>query len=117
MKIGELIKSVWQKLSGVNRVDYVCGDGEALPLPLSPEREFSALREMQSGERFEREKAKEELIKHNLRLVVYIARKFDNTGVDNDDLISIGTIGLIKAINSFKVDKNIKLATYASRCI
>ena len=117
MKIGELIKSVWQKLSGVNRVDYVCGDGEALPLPLSPEREFSALCEMQSEERFEREKAKEELIKHNLRLVVYIARKFDNTGVDNDDLISIGTIGLIKAINSFKVDKNIKLATYASRCI
>ena len=117
MKIGELIKSVWQKLGGVNRVDYVCGDGEALPLPLSPEREFSALCEMQSEERFEREKAKEELIKHNLRLVVYIARKFDNTGVDNDDLISIGTIGLIKAINSFKVDKNIKLATYASRCI
>ena len=63
------------------------------------------------------ERAKAELIQRNLRLVVYIAKKFDNTGVDNDDLVSIGTIGLIKAINSFKVDKNIKLATYASRCI
>ena len=57
------------------------------------------------------------MIKHNLRLVIYIARKFDNTGVDGDDLVSIGTIGLIKAINSFRSDKNIKLATYASRCI
>jgi RNA polymerase sporulation-specific sigma factor len=65
----------------------------------------------------EADEAKSILIKHNLRLVVYIARKFDNTGVDADDLISIGTIGLIKAINSFKPDKNIKLATYASRCI
>jgi RNA polymerase sporulation-specific sigma factor len=63
------------------------------------------------------ERAKAELIQHNLRLVVYIARKFENTGVDNDDLVSIGTIGLIKAINSFKMDKKIKLATYASRCI
>ena len=65
----------------------------------------------------EADEAKSALIQHNLRLVVYIARKFDNTGVDADDLISIGTIGLIKAINSFNPDKNIKLATYASRCI
>ena len=63
------------------------------------------------------EEVKYKLVEHNLRLVVYIARKFDNTGVDADDLISVGTIGLIKAINSFKTDKNIKLATYASRCI
>ena len=63
------------------------------------------------------EEVKSKLVEHNLRLVVYIARKFDNTGVDADDLISVGTIGLIKAINSFKTDKNIKLATYASRCI
>lgn len=63
------------------------------------------------------EKAKSKLIERNLRLVVYIARKFDNTGVDIDDLISVGTIGLIKAVNSFDFDKNIKLATYASRCI
>ncbi len=96
-------------------VDYVCGSGEALPLPLSPEEEGEVLKSLAEGE--ERELAKTKLIQHNLRLVVYIARKFDNTGVDNDDLISIGTIGLIKAINSFKTDKNIKLATYASRCI
>lgn len=96
-------------------VDYVCGNGEALPLPFSPEEEGEMLRLLSQEE--EKERAKAELIKHNLRLVVYIARKFENTGVDNDDLVSIGTIGLIKAINSFKTDKNIKLATYASRCI
>ncbi len=96
-------------------VDYVCGSGEALPLPFSPEEEGEMLRLLALEE--EKERAKAELIQHNLRLVVYIARKFENTGVDNDDLVSIGTIGLIKAINSFKTDKNIKLATYASRCI
>ena len=98
-------------------VDYVCGNGEALPLPLSPEEEGKTLQVMLTGEAREREKAKAELIQRNLRLVVYIARKFDNTGVESDDLVSIGTMGLIKAINSFKTDKNIKLATYASRCI
>ena len=86
-----------------------------MPLPLSAEEESMALQQL-ANER-EKETAKALLIQHNLRLVVYIARKFDNTGVDNDDLISIGTIGLIKAINSFKADKKIKLATYASRCI
>ncbi len=96
-------------------VDYVCGGGEALPLPLSVEEESETLRRL--ALEGEKEEAKSKLIQHNLRLVVYIAKKFDNTGVDNDDLISIGTIGLIKAINSFRVDKNIKLATYASRCI
>ena len=100
-----------------NTVDYVCGSGEALPLPLSAEEEGASLKTLIEGEEAERERAKSLLIQHNLRLVVYIARKFDNTGVDNDDLISIGTIGLIKAINSFRTDKNIKLATYASRCI
>ena len=98
-------------------VDYVCGDGEALPLPFSPEEEALVLKIMSEGEAREREDAKSQLIQRNLRLVVYIARKFDNTGVDNDDLVSIGTMGLIKAIQSFKTDKNIKLATYASRCI
>ena len=73
------------------------------------------LSKLEAGEDTEAIKAK--LIEHNLRLVVYISRKFENTGVDSDDLISIGTIGLIKAINSFCTDKNIKLATYASRCI
>ncbi len=73
------------------------------------------LRKMEEGEEVESVKAA--LIEHNLRLVVYISHKFENTGVDSDDLISIGTIGLIKAVSSFRTDKNIKLATYASRCI
>ena len=117
MKLLEVMKIFLQKLGGEdaeNTVDYVCGGGEALPLPLSPEEETGLLKEMEEGET---ERAKALLIQHNLRLVVYIARKFDNTGVDNDDLVSIGTIGLIKAVNSFRTDKNIKLATYASRCI
>ena len=86
-----------------------------MPLPLSSEEEAEMLRKLTEGEDAEAVKAK--LIEHNLRLVVYITHKFENTGVDTDDLISIGTIGLIKAINSFRTDKNIKLATYASRCI
>ena len=116
MKIMEVIKNfLLGLLPQQGLVDYICGNGEALPLPLSPEEEGEMLRLLALDE--EKERAKSELIQHNLRLVVYIARKFENTGVDNDDLVSIGTIGLIKAIHSFKVDKNIKLATYASRCI
>lgn len=120
MKIVEVLQIFLQKINVIeakNTVDYVCGNGEALPLPLSPEEEGKQLKLMAEGGEIEREKAKAELIQRNLRLVVYIAKKFDNTGVENDDLISIGTIGLIKAISSFKADKNIKLATYASRCI
>jgi len=116
MKIIEVLKLFLNKAVGEeSAVDYVCGSGEALPQPLSAEEEGEALALLL--EEGERERAKAKLIQHNLRLVVYIARKFDNTGVDGDDLISIGTIGLIKAINSFRTDKNIKLATYASRCI
>lgn len=116
MKVKEILKIFLQKLClDKEVVDYVCGGGEALPLPLSPEEESEMLKKL--GEEQEKEQARALLIQHNLRLVVYIARKFDNTGVDNDDLVSIGTIGLIKAINSFKADKKIKLATYASRCI
>ncbi len=116
MKLLEIVKVFLRRAVGdENTVDYVCGAGEALPLPLSAEEESAALQAL--AEEAGKEAAKSKLIQHNLRLVVYIARKFDNTGVDNDDLISIGTIGLIKAINSFKTDKNIKLATYASRCI
>lgn len=93
-------------------VQYI-GSAEVLPSPLSREDEAQALAAWRLGD----EKARETLIEHNLRLVVYIARKFENTGVATDDLISIGTIGLIKAVGTFKTDKNTKLATYASRCI
>lgn len=86
---------------------------EALPTPLTAEEEVVVMAQLRAGD----PKAKTTLIERNLRLVVYIARKFDNTGVDLEDLISVGTIGLIKAVNSFDPDKNIKLATYASRCI
>ncbi|MCI6005787.1 MAG: RNA polymerase sporulation sigma factor SigE [Blautia sp.] len=93
---------------------YYIGGNDVLPAPLSPQREAYVIDELGT----DREKeAKALLIEHNLRLVVYIAKKFDNTGVGVEDLISIGTIGLIKAINTFNPVKNIKLATYASRCI
>ena len=120
MKFVEILKVFLQKFCGTcdsATVDYVCGNGEALPLPLSAEEEQNSLRLLLHGEEQERGDAKARLIQHNLRLVVYISKKFDNTGVDSDDLISIGTIGLIKAIHSFNPEKNIKLATYASRCI
>lgn len=116
MKIIEVLRSFLHKIDAEDAVDYVCGT-EALPLPFSAQEEKEMLDKLERGEKEEADKIKSELIKHNLRLVVYIARKFDNTGVDGDDLVSIGTIGLIKAINSFRADKNIKLATYASRCI
>ena len=116
MRLLEWVKGFLQNVCTEEvTVDYICGNGDALPLPLSAEEEGEMVRLLEVEE--EKERAKAELIQRNLRLVVYIARKFDNTGVDNDDLVSIGTIGLIKAINSFRVDKNIKLATYASRCI
>lgn len=116
MKFIEVLRSFLHKIDAEDAVDYVCGT-EALPLPFSPQEEKEMLDKLERGEKEEADQIKGELIKHNLRLVVYIARKFDNTGVDGDDLVSIGTIGLIKAINSFRADKNIKLATYASRCI
>ena len=92
---------------------FYIGGTEVLPAPLSTEQENQMLEQLEMG----MEEAKSVLIEHNLRLVVYIAKKFDNTGVGVEDLISIGTIGLIKAINTFNPEKNIKLATYASRCI
>ena len=101
---------------------YYINGSDSLPPPLSPERENELLdiiaksKNEQTDERNSRN-AKNEIIEHNLRLVVYIARKFENTGINLEDLISIGTIGLIKAINTFRPDKNIKLATYSSRCI
>ncbi len=92
----------------------ILGGSEVLPPPLEVEKENEVISDL--GTEYEDE-AKSILIEHNLRLVVYIAKKFDNTGVGVEDLISIGTIGLIKAINTFNLDKKIKLATYASRCI
>ena len=93
---------------------HYIGGSEVLPAPLAVEEEAEAISDLGSKDN---EQAKKVLIEHNLRLVVYIAKKFDNTGVGVEDLISIGTIGLIKAINTFNPTKNIKLATYASRCI
>ena len=90
---------------------YYIGGSDTLPPPLPRDEEAAVL------ERLPEESARQTLIERNLRLVVYIAKRFDNTGINIEDLISIGTIGLIKAVNTFRADKNIKLATYASRCI
>ena len=114
MKLKKLLAFI-KKLLGLNdeTVLYYITGSDALPMPLSAEEESTAMVKLSAGNK----EVKSELIEHNLRLVVYIARKFDNTGVDIEDLISVGTIGLIKAVNSFAPEKNIKLATYASRCI
>ena len=93
-------------------IHYI-GGSDVLPPPLKGEQERSALEALEQGD----EKAKQRLVEHNLRLVVYIARRFESTGINLEDLISIGTIGLIKAISTYRLDKKIKLATYASRCI
>ena len=106
----------WQNIwfRRTNEVHYI-GGSDVLPEPLEAQEEAKMLENLEGGEH--QEEARKRLIEHNLRLVVYIAKKFDNTGVGVEDLISIGTIGLIKAINTFNTGKNIKLATYASRCI
>ena len=109
-RIMQAIKSVLNGNAEADLEYITTGDG--LPHPLEPQEEAAALAKLKTDPA-----VKSMLIEHNLRLVVYIARKFDNTGVDVEDLISIGTVGLIKAVNSFDSDKNIKLATYASRCI
>ena len=92
---------------------HYIGGSDTLPAPLSREEEGTLIARLEQGD----PQAPQTLIERNLRLVVYIARRFENTGINIEDLISIGTIGLIKAINTFRADKNIKLATYASRCI
>lgn len=92
---------------------FYIGGSDVLPAPLKGEAEAQALQSLEQGD----EQARQLLIERNLRLVVFIARRFENTGVNLEDLISIGTIGLIKAINTYRCDRNIKLATYASRCI
>ncbi len=101
-----------QKLSRKQGVYYINGP-ELLPPPYSPEKEAEVIAALEAGD----PDARNALIEHNLRLVVYIAKKFESTGTGIEDLISIGTIGLCKAVNTFRSDKNIKLATYASRCI
>lgn len=113
MKLFDFLKKVFKKIFSKSKGVYYLATGESLPTPLNAEEEKVILARIVDGDK----EAKNQLIERNLRLVVYVARKFDNTGIDLDDLISIGTIGLIKAINSFKIDKNIKLATFASRCI
>lgn len=107
-----LVSRLYVLLGLAPEVNYM-GGSESLPPPLSKEEELACSARAENGD----EAARRTLIEHNLRLVVYIAKKFDNTGISIEDLISIGTIGLIKAVNTFRSDKNIKLATYASRCI
>ena len=92
---------------------YYVGGSQSLPAPLDPEEEAEVLKKLKNND----DEARKTLVERNLRLVVYIAKKFENSGVGLEDLISIGTIGLMKGVNTFNVDKNIKLATYASRCI
>ena len=114
MKIGICWEKLLEKLGVVSapNVMYI-GGSDVLPPPLDRDLERDVLERMAAGDA----SARAQLIEHNLRLVVYIARRFENTGINIEDLISIGTIGLIKGINTFRLDKNIKLATYASRCI
>ena len=111
--MGNLLRQLLRWLSGrPDKVMYI-GGSDTLPPPLPRQEEAEWISRLEQGELL----ARQTLIERNLRLVVYIARRFENTGINIEDLISIGTIGLIKAINTFRADKNIKLATYASRCI
>lgn len=111
------MKIVWELLRKIGillpREIHYIGGSDILPAPLKGEQELDALQRLEQGD----EDAKKLLIERNLRLVVFISRRFENTGVNLEDLISIGTIGLIKAVDTYRLDRNIKLATYASRCI
>ena len=123
MKIPDIVKnsisSIYAKYIGENEeieylpIFYIAGS-QTLPPPLSPEEEAKLIEKLSEEDNLE---ARQKLVERNLRLVVYIAKKFENTGIGIEDLISIGTIGLMKGVNTFNSDKNIKLATYASRCI
>lgn len=106
-----LLLKIWGLACG--KGIYYIGGSDVLPAPLKGEEERTTLVAMEAGD----ESAKQRLVEHNLRLVVFIARRFESSGTNLEDLISIGTIGLMKAINTYRLDKNIKLATYASRCI
>ncbi len=111
-KLCTLASKIWNKLFGKRQGVYYVGTSGVLPPPLTREEEAEIIARLSYDEG-----ARQLLIEHNLRLVVYIAKRFENTGAATEDLVSIGSIGLIKAINTFRADKNIKLATYASRCI
>ena len=117
MSIKQYLKKTYQIIIQYLRESqqevYYIGGNEKLPPPLSKKEEMELLERLSNHD----DDARKKLVEKNLRLVVYIAKKFENSGVNIEDLISIGTIGLMKAINSFNIDKNIKLATYASRCI
>lgn len=115
----EIVRHIVWLITGVSARDgvYYINGSTTLPAPLSPDDEAKAVDMLASTDGESVSKARSKLVEHNLRLVVYIAKKFENTGAGLEDLISIGTIGLIKAVNTFRTDKNIKLATYASRCI
>ncbi|WP_024614575.1 RNA polymerase sporulation sigma factor SigE [Clostridium sp. Ade.TY] len=113
IKIKLLLNRIFEKLGLFRKKLHYVGGNDALPPPLSKDEEEDLVNKLSNGD----EGIRSILIERNLRLVVYIARKFENTGVYVEDLISVGTIGLIKAVNTFKPDKKIKLATYASRCI
>ncbi|MBR4231490.1 MAG: RNA polymerase sporulation sigma factor SigK [Bacilli bacterium] len=108
-----MFKKLLEKLFKKYREVFFVGATDKLPPPLSKEEELSYLIKAKSGD----EQAKNILIEHNLRLVVFLAKKYESSGYDIEDLVSIGSIGLIKGINTYKISKNIKLATYASRCI
>ncbi len=111
-----MLKKIWNYLKQLLWDEYnlfFVGSSDKLPEPLSREEETKYVELSMQGN----EKAREKLIEHNLRLVVFLSKKYENTGIDLEDLVSIGTIGLIKGVNTYKLDKNIKLATYASRCI
>ena len=111
MKLYKIL-TLLQQLRRLPSVYYI-GGSDILPPPLSPEEEAEAAAACQTGD----ENARRRLIEHNLRLVVFLARKFESSGVGTEDLISIGTIGLIKAVSTYRSDRKVKLATYASRCI
>ena len=116
MNVLEMLSKMYEKYiqkdEDFENIFYI-GGNDNLPAPLEPEEEAEEIEKLSKGDK----EAKKKLVEHNLRLVVYIAKKFENTGVGLEDLISIGTIGLMKAINTFNSSKNIKLATYSSRCI
>ena len=126
MKILDLLKNSINNIGTIcakyinedNEIEYLpifyIAGSQTLPPPLSPEEEEEYIKKLSEENNLE---ARQTLVERNLRLVVYIAKKFENTGIGIEDLISIGTIGLMKGVNTFNSDKNIKLATYASRCI